>query len=284
MSPELFRQLNTDALPFDMVDKRITESMDLSGRVAAVTAGGGPSLGQAIVLRLAGLGASVAVIDLDGVAATRVAEEAARKWGVKTFALAADLTDFDEAMRAARAVAEHFGRIDIWVNNLGIPDRTYRFAQGTQQDLDRSIAINLKAPMYGTRAVLDVMLPQRRGRIINIASESSKRATALSVVYSSCKAGVVGFTRNLALDLKGSGVTTVAVCPGVMLTPEIIEKTQALPDDHGGVRNILNGIGRVIAGRASLAEEVANMVGFLATDAGAYVQATAVSVGGGLSD
>jgi 3-oxoacyl-[acyl-carrier protein] reductase len=266
-----------------MPNKRITELMDLRGKVAAVTAGGGPSLGQACVNRLAGLGAAVAVIDIDSEAAQRVAAQVAERWGVRTFAVTADVTRFDDAVRAVAAVNAHFGKIDIWVNNLGIPERGLRFAEESEAVLDRMIAINLKAPIYCARAVLDVMLPQKSGRIINIASESSKRATALSVVYSSCKAGVVGFTRNLALDLKGSGVTTVAVCPGVMLTAEIAEHYRALPEDETP-QNLVNGINRVIAGRASLAEEVANMVGFLATDAGAYVQATAVSVGGGLSD
>jgi 3-oxoacyl-[acyl-carrier protein] reductase len=282
MSPELIEKLNFDALPFDMAGRRVTEIMDLTGRVAAVTAGGGPSLGQACVNRLAGLGAKVAVIDIDGAAAERVAKSAAERWGVDTLPIAGDMTRLEDAQRAVRGAADHFGRIDVWVNNLGIPDRGYRFPHATQDELDRSIAINFLAPVYCSRAVLDVMLPQKRGRIINIASESSKRATAISVIYSSCKAGVVGFTRNLALELKGAGVTTVAVCPGVMLTPEIIEVYKSRTEESA--QALLNGINRVIAGRASLAEEVANMVAFLATDAGAYVQATAVSVGGGLSD
>lgn len=283
MSVELARKLNLDGLPLDMPGKRITELMDLTGKVAAVTAGGGPSLGQACVNRLAGLGADVAVIDIDGEAARKVAAEAAEKWGVKTFAFTADVTKFEEAQAAVKAINAHFGKIDIWVNNLGLPDRTYLFPQATLADLEQSMAVNFMAPVLCARAVLDVMLPQGRGRIINIASESSKRATAITVMYSSCKAGIVGFTRNLALDLKGTGVSVVAVCPGVMMTAEIADHYRNQPEEETS-QGLVNGINRVIAGRASMAEEVANMVGFLATEAGSYVQATAVSVGGGLSD
>lgn len=283
MSEALAERLNLDALPLDMPGKRITELMDLRGKVAAVTAGGGPSLGQACVNRLAGLGADVAIIDIDMAAAERVAAEVAARWDVETFAIYADVSTFAGAMNAVAAVKDRFGKIDIWVNNLGIPDSSYRFVEASEQDLEKSMSINLKAPVFCSRAVLDVMLPQGAGRIINIASESSKRATAISVMYSSCKAGVVGFTRNLALELKGSGVTTVAVCPGVMMTEDIAGRYRALPEADTP-QGLLNGMDRVIAGRASMAEEVANMVGFLATDAGCYVQATAVSVGGGLSD
>jgi 3-oxoacyl-[acyl-carrier protein] reductase len=282
MSEKLLTELGVDRLPYHMRDKRVTDLMDLTGKVAVVTAGGGPSLGQAIVHRLAGLGAAVAVLDRDAAAAVAVADDAARRWGGQTLALTADVTRWDEVARAIAAIMERFGRIDIWVNNVGGIARMGQFAQFTRAEIDFDVGLNLKGPLYCTRQALDIMLPQGAGRIINISSEGGKTRNRGISVYNSCKSGIIGFTRNLAHELKGTGVSAVCVCPGIMLTDAIIAGLAALPDDNEHATS--ESIRHSTAGRACLPEEVANMVAFLASEAGLYVEATAVSVGGGLTD
>ena len=282
MSQRLLDQLGADRLPHHMRDKRVTELMNLHGKIAVVTAGGGPSLGQAIVHRLAGLGASVAAIDRDIAAARSVASRAAERWRTDTIALEADITKWEDVDRAVADIVARFGRIDIWVNNVGGIARMAPFAELTPDEIAFDIGLNLRGPLHCTRRVLDVMIPQKSGRIINIASEGGKTRNQGIAVYNSCKSGIIGFTRNLAHELTGTGVSTVAVCPGIMLTDDIIKGLGALPEENA--HPTAESIKRSTAGRASLPEEVANMVAFLATEAGAYVEATAISVGGGMTD
>ena len=282
MTQKLLDELGVDRLPQHIRSKRVTELMNLDGKVAAVTAGGGPSLGQAIVHALAGLGARVAVIDRDLPAAQKVAADAARRWAVETIPIGADVTNWDDVERAVATVADRFGRIDIWVNNVGGIARMAPFTQLTRDEIDFDVALNLKGALYCARNVLNVMLRQKSGRIINVSSEGGKTRNRGISVYNSCKSGIIGFTRNLAHELKGSGVSTVCVCPGIMLTDDIIRGLAALPEEneHATAESIKHST----IGRASLPEEVATMIAFLATEAGQYVEATAVSVGGGLTD
>jgi len=282
MSRELLDELGVDRLPFHMRGRRVTELMALDGKIAVVTAGGGPSLGQAIVHALCGLGTSVAVLDRDLDAAATVAADAAARWNVQTLPIAADITRWDDVGRAIAAIVKRFGHIDIWVNNVGGIARMAPFAELTPEEIDFDISLNLRGPLCCTRQVLDVMLPRRSGRIINISSEGGKTRNRGLPVYNSCKSGIIGFTRNLAHELTGTGVSTVAVCPGIMLTDDIIRGLGALPEEAQHPTS--ESIRRTTAGRASLPEEVANMVAFLATDAGSYVQSTAISVGGGMTD
>lgn len=282
MSEKLLAELGVDRLPHHQKERRVTELMDLTGKVAAVTAGGGPSLGQAIVHRLAGLGASVAVLDRDEAAAQSVAAAAAQRWSAQTLPLAVDITSWDQVKRGTDAIVARFGPIDIWVNNVGGIARMAEFADFTREEIDFDVALNLKGALYCTRNVLDVMLPRKSGRIINVASEGGKTRNRGISVYNSCKSGIIGFTRNLAHELKGSGVSVVCVCPGIMLTDEVIAGLGALPEENEHATS--ESIKHSTAGRACLPEEVANMIAFLASEAGSYVEATAVSVGGGLTD
>jgi len=253
----------------------------LRGKVAAVTAGGGPILGRAIVDRLAGLGADVAVLDVDVEGAEQVARESAERWKVKAKAFKLDATSPDEIAATIKDVESSLGPIDIWVNNLGLTGGQALFWERSIEQIDWIVRISQMSTLYCTRQILPGMLERKKGRIINIASEGGKTHVHGLNVYNCTKSAIIGFTRNLAHELKGTGVSTVAVCPGIMHTDHVIDRLRE--DTHVGSA-IGAGADRVAADRGSLPEEVANMVAFLATDAGAYVQATAVSVGGGLSD
>lgn len=281
MGEKLLHQLGVDRLPFHQRDARVTDLMDLTGKVAIVTAGAGPILGQAIVGRLAGLGATVAVFDLDGAAAQRVAEQTTAKWGTPAIGVAGDATDAEDVTRALADITEKLGPVDILVNNLGLRVGEEFLVDRTVAAIQAEMNLTFLAPVLWIRAVGAQMLKRGGGRIINIASEGGKGFNNGLSIYNSMKSAVIGLTRNLSHEFAGTGVSLVSVLPGIMLTDAVIERMRALPDDS--TYPIAETIGKVACRRGSLPEEVANMVAFLATEAGSYVEATAVSVGGGLT-
>jgi 3-oxoacyl-[acyl-carrier protein] reductase len=128
------------------------------------------------------------------------------------------------------------------------------------------------------------MVGQGSGRIINVASEGGKIALENIVFYNACKSAVIGLTRNLARELGAHGVRVVAVCPGIMAGPEAVKSMRELDDSGSRAQTLLSSISRTSMPRASVPEEVANVIAFLASDAASYVDGTAVSVGGGLAD
>ncbi|MCU1656562.1 MAG: Diacetyl reductase [Pseudonocardiales bacterium] len=281
---DVVEQFHLDRLPFDQVEKRPDQLMSLAGRRAVVTGGGGGDLGQAIVHRLAAMGAHVAAVDIDEPAAKEVAEDASGRWGADVFAMRVDVTDWDDVHRTFAEAGERMGGLDLLVNNAGGALRLHGSFLDQQPDaMRRVIDLNFVGLLYATRAALAQMLPSDRGRIVNIASEGGKISLDGITVYNACKSAVIGFTRNLARELRETRISSVAVCPGVMVGPHALERLGS--DDVNARRAALEqSYERLTAGRFSLPEEVANVVAFLASDAGAYVHGTAVSVGGGLSD
>jgi 3-oxoacyl-[acyl-carrier protein] reductase len=149
--------------------------------------------------------------------------------------------------------------------------------------MESLVRTNLLSVFFVARAALEVMLPRGRGRIINIASEGGKAALPNLAVYGSCKAGVIAFTRLLAREVGGRGITVVGVSPGTMLTDDVVDHLRTIPADDPGNPHAQS-FPRVSLERCSLPEEVARVVAFLATDAAGYVHGTTISVSGGMSD
>jgi 3-oxoacyl-[acyl-carrier protein] reductase len=257
----------------------------LDGRRVAVTGGGGLGLGQACCHQLASLGAAVAVIDVDGPAAERVAAAIAERWGVDAVAVVGSISSWDEASRAVSDAVQALGGLDVLVNNAGgLFGRQFgAFSRIGESSVRALIDRNLLGTMFCTRAALDVMVPAGSGRIINIASEGGRTGMRDIGLYSACKAGVIAFTRSLAHEVGPLGISTVAVCPGVMMHDGLLALLRKAGAE-AAVRSIDEGFRRTTLGRPSLPEEVANMVAFLAGDAGAFVHGTSVSVGGGMGD
>ena len=280
----LVERFHLDALPFHQRHAGVTQLMSLTGRRALVTGGGGGGLGQACCHRLASLGAAVAVCDVDVDAAQRVAGAVGDRWGVETTVVSGSVSVWAEAKACIDQTLVDLGGLDVLVNNAGgVFGRQFGpFAGLSRESADSLVRRNLLGTMYSTRAALDWMLPAGSGRIINIASEGGKVAMRDIALYNACKAGVIGFTRSLAHEVGPHGVSVVAVCPGVMMSEGLLALLQKEGAD-AAVRSIEHGYERTTIGRASLPEEVANMVAFLATDAASFVHGTAVSVGGGLS-
>ncbi|WP_433502994.1 SDR family NAD(P)-dependent oxidoreductase [Pseudonocardia halophobica] len=284
ISPEVIDRFHLDRLPFHQAATAPDELMRLHGARVVVTGGGGADLGQAIVHRFAALGARVAALDLDLDSARAVAEEASKNWGADVFAVHADVTDWDDVHAAVAGAAERMGGLDVMVNNAGGGLKLHGpFLDIRPEDMRRIVDLNLFGVLFSSRAALDHMIPQDRGRIITIASEGGKSRVDGITVYNSCKSAAIGFTRNLAHELRNTQVSTVAVCPGVMVGPHALARL-AGEGSRASISALEESYERLNAGRFSLPEEVANMVAFLAGEAGAYVSGTAVSVGGGLSD
>jgi NAD(P)-dependent dehydrogenase (short-subunit alcohol dehydrogenase family) len=290
-SQDVIDAYRLDRLLLDRHRTRTTELLRLDGKVAVVTGGGGHGLGNAICHRLAEQGAAIAIIDVDDGAGSLAADELHATWGVETVAVAGNVADWDSAHDAVRAVAARLGSVDILVNNAGgsgavspagdkVASRGL-FADMDRRDIEVTVGVNLLGVLHVTKAALELMLARESGRIINIASEGGKVGAPGLAVYSSCKAAVIGFTRNLAHEVGPAGVSVVAVCPAIMISQRLLGSGQLTPSLDGLMGWSFR---RTTIGRISVADEVASMVAFLASDAGSYVHGTAVSVGGGFSD
>jgi 3-oxoacyl-[acyl-carrier protein] reductase len=197
-------------------------AMRLQGKRAIVTGGAG-ALGQVIVKALAAEGADVAILDLNAEGADRVASEVAgaELSGVRALGVAADLTDFAAVQDAVGRVINEWGGVDILVNAAGGGAVSF-FHEMTPETWLTQMDRNLNQVFNVTRAVLPGMLEQRFGRIISISSiaaVSGGRLVRGAVAYAAAKAGVIGLTKALAIEVAEQGVTVNAIAPGAQATP-----------------------------------------------------------------
>src|SRR5262249_28168062 len=169
MARDLLKEIRADLLPTHIKTKRVTELMDLRGRKAVVTGAGGPGLGQACAHRLAGLGAAVAGGGLreEGAAGGGAGGRGGR--GAAAVAVQGNVFEWDQAQRIVRESRERLGGLDILVNNVG-GGPAGPFARQAKEEIDLAVHMTLMGTLYCSRAVLDIMIPQRSGRIINVAS------------------------------------------------------------------------------------------------------------------
>ena len=237
-------------------------------RTAAVVTGGGRGIGEAIATKLAAEWA-VAVLDVDMARAAAVAAAIDASGGT-ALALGCDVADYDAVGRCIAAVEADLGPIDVLVNNAGITrDRIAH--KMDREDWDAVIAVNLGGAFNTVRHAVPPMRSRRSGRIVNIASRAILGNVG-QANYAASKAGLIGLTRTLALELGGHGITVNAVCPGFTETP----MTDALPEE---IRRRV--ISQIPLGRAGRPEDVANAVYFFCSDLGSYVTGATLHVGGG---
>jgi len=190
--------------------------MHLEGKVAVVT-GAGSGIGHAIVIGLAGEGASIVVADVDGERAVAVAaklEEA----GAEALAVTVDVSQSDQVEAMIQATVDRFGRLDILVNNAGRAARGF-VSEMDDEAWDKVIGVNLRGTFLCSRAVLRHMIPQRSGRIVNTASGLGLRGSPGGAVYGASKAAIINFTKSLAQEVARYGITVNAIAPGVTDTP-----------------------------------------------------------------
>jgi len=248
-------------------------SRSVAGRVVLVT-GAASGMGRATARLFADEGALVAAADRDdGGVAQQVKEiEAA---GGRALALAVDVAVPNAVSSAVAQVVEHFGGLDVLVNNAGISALAEIDAANYGEAFDRVLAVNLKAHTLLIRACLPHLRKSDAPRIINIASTEALGATARNSPYAAAKHGVAGLTRALAVELGREGITVNAVCPGPINT----SMTAAIPDDA----KIRFARRRVPLRRYGEPEEVAHMTLSLALPAASYVNGAVIPVDGGLT-
>ncbi|MBE8516980.1 SDR family oxidoreductase [Amycolatopsis sp. H6(2020)] len=243
--------------------------------VALVT-GAGRGIGAAIAAELAARGHRIAICDLDKAAAADVAADIAERHGVKTAAVTADISD-DAAVRAAVLETEAgLGPVDVLVNNAAI-DVLGRFVDSTERSWDRIIAVNLRGTIAMTRAVLDGMIGRERGRIVHVASDAGRVGSSGEVVYSATKGGIIAFGKALAREVARHGITVNSVCPGpteTALLGQVAEYSQRMYEAT---------VRAIPLRRVAQPDEIAGVVGFLASDAAAYLTGQTISVSGGLT-
>ena len=244
-------------------------SAHLQDKVALVT-GASRGIGRAIALALAGEGAKVAVNYASSPAAAEEVAAAIRAAGGEAEIFQADVAQEEQVDGLFKAVTERFGRIDVLVNNAGITRDTLLLRMKTD-DWNAVINLNLTGVFLCSRAAAKIMLKQKSGRIINIASVVGEMGNLGQANYSAAKAGVIGLTKTTAKELASRGITVNAVAPGFIAT----DMTHDLDAEA-----LLKFIPLARYGQP---EEVAGMVRFLAADpAAAYVTGQVINVDGGM--
>ena len=248
------------------------ESRELAGHVALVT-GSGRGIGKAIALKLASMGANIAVNYNASESLAHDVVGEIQGLGVESAAFRADVSKTGQVEAMMTGAIETFGKVDILVNNSGII-RDKLLLRMTDEDWDTVIDTDLRGPFVCTRAVIRSMMRERWGRIINISSVVALAGNPGQSNYAAAKSGLTGFTYSVAKELAGRNVTANIVAPGYIST----DVTENLPED---LKQQLTD--HIPLGRHGHAWEIAEMAAFLCTDRAAYITGQLIAVDGGLA-
>jgi len=282
--------------------------MKLEGKIAAVT-GGGAGIGEGIVKCLAEEGADVAVIDITRENAEKVSSDV-QTMGRRSLAVIANVTEKDQADYALKQILDAFGRIDILVNNVGGESKYYYEEPGVdyseEKEWDDTIRLNLRATMLMTRAVAPLFVTQKSGKVVNISSiggrpmaggpppgggMSGREATLSPMTsYGVAKAGVIQFSRLMALQLAPYNVNVNCICPGVLYTPlyerSAPRRIQSTPGAEGlSYREYFDKYvaSRVPLGREQTPEDIGRAAVFLSSEEARNITGQSINIDGGLT-
>jgi 2-hydroxycyclohexanecarboxyl-CoA dehydrogenase len=244
-------------------------------RVAVVT-GAASGMGLAIARHLAARGDRVALLDLQG-EATHGAAHDLRREGATAIGVEADVTDRGAVDAALEKVRAELGPVRIMVTAAGL-DAFERFTEITPESWERVLAVNLTGTFHCLQAAVPDMLEARWGRIVTISSSSAQSGAPRMAHYVAAKAGVIGLTRSLALDLARHGITVNVIPPGMIDTPML--RRAAAGGDIGTLEK--TAARAVPVGRPGTPEEVAATCGFLCSDGAAFITGQVIGVNGGM--
>ncbi len=243
-------------------------------KVALVT-GAASGIGRGIALALAREGARVAVVDVNE-AGARDTVAAIEKEGGQACPQRADVTRKAEIDATVAELLARWGAVHILVNNAGW-DKVEPFTRSTEETWEKILAINLKGPIICTRAVLDAMIKQEYGKIVNIASDAGRVGSTGEAVYSAAKGGLIAFTKAIARETARHRINVNCVCPGPTDTPLFAAIAAENP-------KLAESLKRAIPWRRlGTPEDIAPAVVFLASDAAAYITGQTLSISGGLT-
>lgn len=254
----------------------MTHDCRLDGKVALITAGAN-GIGEGIAMAVARQGGDVAIADVDIVNAERVAK-AVQSLGRRSLFVPTDMTDSEKVRGMVQTVADTFGRIDVLANNAG-GARPVAFLEQSERSWRRHIDLNLISLLTTTQAVASVMIAAGRGgTIVNIASSEALRAAPGYAVYAACKAGMVSFTRTMALELADHDIRVHALAPDMIDTPGIrpyYEKASPAEIDSRDRYIPLRRLGTM--------DEIGDVVAFLSSGMASYLNGVTIPVDGGAS-
>ena len=247
----------------------------LKNRVAIVTGASG-GIGSEFCGALAREGAKIVAADLspDDAAISRLRATGVEALGVKT-----DVADGDSVREMAAAALNAFGRIDILVNNAGILPPMRPFDEITDEEWDRVLQVNIKGQWLCCKAIAPGMRGRGYGRIVNISSSSFFEGLPMAAHYVASKGAVIGFTRSLAREFSGTGVTVNAICPGLTMTPTVA----AAMETEAGSQVREHVLAARIVQRDQLPSDLTGALLFLASDDSAFMSGQTLLVDGGLS-
>lgn len=244
----------------------------LEGKTALIT-GAARGIGKALALKFASEGANIAFTDLVIDENGKATEEEIAAMGVKVKGYASNAADFAQTKEVVAQVMEDFGRIDILVNNAGITKDGLMMRMSEQQ-WDAVINVNLKSAFNFINAVLPIMMRQRSGSIINMASVVGVHGNAGQANYAASKAGLIALAKSIAQEVGSRGIRANAIAPGFIETAMTAALPQAVRDEWTK---------KIPLRRGGKAEDIADVATFLASDMSSYVTGQVIQVDGGMN-
>ena len=246
--------------------------MKLLENKTAIVTGATRGIGRGIALEFAKQGANVAFTFNSSVEAATALENELKEFGVKAKGYQSNAAEFDAAQELAKDVLEEFGSIDVLVNNAGIT-KDNLLMRISEDDFDKVIEVNLKSVFNLTKAVIRPMMKQRAGSIINMSSVVGLKGNAGQANYAASKAGILGFSKSVALELGSRNIRSNVIAPGFIETEMTAKLDEKVVE---GWRN------EIPLKRGGTPEDIANACVFLASDMSAYITGQTLSVDGGM--